>query len=183
MKFLITLLILASCSAYSQESNVDDQSLGLIGLNYMPGTSNFTFGFELASFHKERMGWYGNLKMNAGAEDSKVSYQTAKNYFGDSERNSKFSYYALTVGRTYVINDYLFVSFGGGLDSWKKYVEFYDPTGILGQGGKYYVLKDSGTYVVAEAKIYYKPTIYSFTLSGGYQTGNAQTILGLNWVF
>jgi hypothetical protein len=177
------IVLLLSVSSFAQKEVGVAGKKAYIGIGGITGTDSMGFAFDAGTLWNKDFGWYGSLKLKTpGAKDSGISYQTAKNYFGDSEINAKYDYTALSVGRTYGFNDMFFVGAGVGYQSLTKLVEFYDPTGILGNGGKYHVKKDSSSNFVIEGNVMCVfPNNYYINL--GYSNGLAGMFFGIGGAF
>ena len=151
----IIICIIFSIFSLSAKASPGDRQ-AYVGLTATTGANSMGFGIDFGTLWNQDFGWTFSIKIKpAGIKPSGVSYQTAKNVFGDSEGNAKYELTSFSVGRSYGFNDNFFISGAIGYQSYKKYVEFYDQTGILDASGRYHVLKDSSTVIILEASATY----------------------------
>lgn len=181
---MVAILFLLSLDVFSQEKDSQPGRQKYMGAGIITGTNTIGFSLDAGTLWNKDFGWHGSFRFKgAGAEDSKISYQTAKNYFGDSEVNSKYQFYSISLGRTYGFNDNFFVGAAIALQTYTQFVEFYDPTGILGSGGKYYVKKNEGSNFAIELSAIYSVPQNPYYIAAGYSNGLAGFSFGFGWTF
>lgn len=155
---------------------------GWLGLDVFSGDT-LGIGFSGGSLVPQAIGWYGGLKTSGLAiKDSSVSYPVAKTVFNDQEKGTYHVGSSLHAGATYQFNENFAIAAGLGFESTKEMVEFYDAFQILGEKGKYYVEKDTGSSVVYEARALFRPSMENnFSIGFGYQSGFAGGFLSINY--
>lgn len=186
MKIIFLLVLALSPVSFAQSPSFESPQgrQAFFGLELFKVSDAVGIGFDASTLWNKDFGWTMSFKIKpAGATASSVSYQTAKNYFGDSERGIKENVIDISIGRTYGFNDNFFIAGMIGYESYTKLVEFYDPTGILGQGGKYYVEKDKSSQFVFTGKVYYSLPNSNWGFTAGYQSGKVGTFLGIGCAY
>lgn len=140
-------------------------------------------GASGGSLIEQEVGWYGSIKVSGlGIKDSKISYNLAKNGFGDTERGTTKVNSAITGGATFKVDDSFAFAAGVGFETITTWAEFYDRFEILGDKGKYYTEKDSKNGTVFEVRGNFRPNMdNNFSIGLGYQSGATGTFVSFNW--
>jgi hypothetical protein len=139
---LITLLALLAlpCSLASGQSGPFAHHV-MVG--YVANLPKQPLGLFVASFPPENPGFYLEFKGDFSNKDisyyEHLSQETVDSIFRDRNLKSDSDWYSLNAGIAWQLKKNSSLLIGAGFSSENVYLQYYDPTGILGEKHKYWI--------------------------------------------